>query len=204
LDLDKKLSRQVGFNINEPVLKFCVKFYAPDPSLLEEEFTRYLFSLQIKQDLINGDLVCNDNTSALLISYLIQGTQQFTFIFHIALRALSLLSFLRRSAHVLILSNRVSPIAECGDFSEDDYPDPSYLKTYKFVANQDSEMEERIRDNHKRHFGQSPSDADLHLLETARRTEFYGLKFSHVKVSLRLWAKAVCLEVASKQCSLIE
>ena len=50
-----------------------VKFYIPDPSQLEEEYTRYLFSLQIKRDLATGQLQCNDNTSALMASYIVQG-----------------------------------------------------------------------------------------------------------------------------------
>jgi hypothetical protein len=55
------------------MLKFCVKFYAPDPGQLEEEYTRYLFCLQIKRDLATGSLQCNDNTAALMASYIVQG-----------------------------------------------------------------------------------------------------------------------------------
>lgn len=33
---------------------------------------RYLFALQIKKDLASGDLICNDNTAALLSAYAIQ------------------------------------------------------------------------------------------------------------------------------------
>lgn len=57
----------------EPVLRFCVKFYTPDPAQLEEEYTRYLFALQIKRDLAHGCLLCNDNTAALMASYIVQG-----------------------------------------------------------------------------------------------------------------------------------
>ncbi|UYV62256.1 hypothetical protein LAZ67_1008377 [Cordylochernes scorpioides] len=34
---------------------------------------RYLFSLQIKRDLAKGILLCNDNTAALMASYIVQG-----------------------------------------------------------------------------------------------------------------------------------
>ena len=51
---------------------FSVKFYTPDPCQLEEEYTRYLFALQIKRDLSLGRLVCNDNTGALLASFIVQ------------------------------------------------------------------------------------------------------------------------------------
>lgn len=40
LDLEKSLNRQVGLSLVDPMLRFCVKFYTPDPSQLEEEYTR--------------------------------------------------------------------------------------------------------------------------------------------------------------------
>ena len=59
-------------SLQEPLLRFCVKFYTPDPAQIEEEYTRYLFSLQIKRDLATGLLQCNDNTAALMASYIVQ------------------------------------------------------------------------------------------------------------------------------------
>ena len=83
LDVDKQMCHQIGlsslcFNspsssLQEPLLRFCVKFYTPDPAQIEEEYTRYLFSLQIKRDLATGLLQCNDNTAALMASYIVQG-----------------------------------------------------------------------------------------------------------------------------------
>lgn len=67
------MCRQVGLSLIDPLLRFCVKFYTPDPAQLEEEFTRYLFCLQIKRDLAQGLLQCNDNTAALMASYIVQG-----------------------------------------------------------------------------------------------------------------------------------
>jgi len=143
LDVDKQLNHQVGLTNNEPLLKFCVKFYTPDPSLIEEEYTRYLFGLQIKRDLVLSQLQCNDNTAALMASYIVQ--------------------------------------AECGDYVIEDYPDHTYLSSYKFVPHQDPELERKIMENHKKHIGQSPAEADLNLLETARRCELYGVKMHSSK-----------------------
>ncbi|XP_018399174.1 PREDICTED: uncharacterized protein LOC108776923 [Cyphomyrmex costatus] len=152
LDLEKPVCRQVGLSLIDPLLRFCVKFYTPDPAQLEEEFTRYLFCLQIKRDLAQGLLQCNDNTAALMASYIVQ--------------------------------------AECGDYVIEDYPDHTYLSTYKFVPHQDHELERRIMENHKKHAGQSPAEADLNLLETARRCELYGMKMhlakDHENVPLNL------------------
>ncbi|VVC43403.1 Hypothetical protein CINCED_3A007052 [Cinara cedri] len=143
LDLEKPLNKQIGLSLVEPLMRFCVKFYTPDPAQLEEEYTRYLFCLQIKRDLSHGHMQCNDNTAALMASYIVQ--------------------------------------AECGDYSVDDYPDHTYLSSHKFVPHQDREMEIRIMENHKRHIGQSPAEADLNLLETARRCELYGIKMHPAK-----------------------
>ncbi|XP_053160683.1 FERM, ARHGEF and pleckstrin domain-containing protein 2 isoform X2 [Hemicordylus capensis] len=54
------------------ILRLAVKFFPPDPGQLQEEYTRYLFALQIKRDLAEERLTCNDNTAALLVSHLLQ------------------------------------------------------------------------------------------------------------------------------------
>ncbi|XP_041067599.1 FERM, ARHGEF and pleckstrin domain-containing protein 2 isoform X2 [Carcharodon carcharias] len=54
------------------VFRLSVKFFPPDPGQLQEEYTRYLFALQIKRDLAENKITCNDNTSALIISHLLQ------------------------------------------------------------------------------------------------------------------------------------
>ncbi|XP_044268600.1 FERM, ARHGEF and pleckstrin domain-containing protein 1-like isoform X1 [Tribolium madens] len=143
MDLQKPISRQLGLSLVDPLLYFCVKFYTPDPGQLEEEYTRYLFCLQVKRDLAQGLMQCNENTAALMASYIVQ--------------------------------------AECGDYVSEDYPDHTYLSSYKFVPQQDQEMERKIMENHKKHSGQSPAEADLNLLETARRCELYGIKMHPAK-----------------------
>ena len=40
VDRDKPMNQQIGLSGAEPVLRFMVKFYIPDPSQLEEEYTR--------------------------------------------------------------------------------------------------------------------------------------------------------------------
>nr|XP_046259441.1 FERM, ARHGEF and pleckstrin domain-containing protein 1 isoform X2 [Scatophagus argus] len=54
------------------VLRFAVKFFPPDHAQLMEELTRYLFALQIKQDVSCGRLTCNDTSAALMVSHIIQ------------------------------------------------------------------------------------------------------------------------------------
>ncbi|XP_077071289.1 tyrosine-protein phosphatase non-receptor type 4 [Siphateles boraxobius] len=53
-------------------LNFRVKFFVSDPIKLQEEYTWYLYFLQIKQDILSGRLPCPHNTAALLASYAVQ------------------------------------------------------------------------------------------------------------------------------------
>ena len=46
----------------------------------------------------------------------------------------------------------VAPSAECGDYVAEDYPDHTYLSSYKFIPHQDAELEKRIMENHKKHW----------------------------------------------------
>nr|XP_046176384.1 FERM domain-containing protein 7-like [Oncorhynchus gorbuscha] len=67
----KPLTSQIK-NTSDLFFRFIVKFFPPDPGQLQRRLTRYLFSLQIKQDLSTGSLTCNDNSAALLVSHILQ------------------------------------------------------------------------------------------------------------------------------------
>ncbi|XP_075042361.1 FERM domain-containing protein 7 [Mixophyes fleayi] len=71
LGLLKPISKQVK-NPKETIFKFMVKFFLVDPGQLRGELTRYLFALQVKKDLASGKLACNDNSGALMTSYILQ------------------------------------------------------------------------------------------------------------------------------------
>ncbi|XP_008576605.1 PREDICTED: FERM, RhoGEF and pleckstrin domain-containing protein 1 isoform X2 [Galeopterus variegatus] len=71
LDLLKPIVKQIR-RPKHVVVKFVVKFFPPDHTQLQEELTRYLFALQVKQDLARGRLTCNDTSAALLISHIVQ------------------------------------------------------------------------------------------------------------------------------------
>uniref|UniRef100_A0A3P8VEJ4 FERM, ARHGEF and pleckstrin domain-containing protein 2 n=1 Tax=Cynoglossus semilaevis TaxID=244447 RepID=A0A3P8VEJ4_CYNSE len=60
------------FGLEFQNMQLSVKFFPPDPGQLQEEYTRYLFSLQMKRDLMEGRLICSENTAALLVSHLVQ------------------------------------------------------------------------------------------------------------------------------------
>ncbi|OQR77456.1 band 4.1 protein 5-like [Tropilaelaps mercedesae] len=49
-----------------------VKFYSPEPTLLREELTRYLFFLQLKQDVLHGRLPCPYDVMVELAGYALQ------------------------------------------------------------------------------------------------------------------------------------
>ncbi|KAJ8393860.1 hypothetical protein AAFF_G00055890 [Aldrovandia affinis] len=71
LDLLKPIVKQIR-RPKQTVLRFVVKFFPPDHTQLLEELTRYLFALQIKQDLLTGRLTCNDSSAALMVSHIVQ------------------------------------------------------------------------------------------------------------------------------------
>ncbi len=74
LDHQKKIKSQLKGYVatEEPVFNFEVKFYPPEPNVLQEEITRYLLSLQLRHDIMDGKLPCTFVTHALLGSYTVQ------------------------------------------------------------------------------------------------------------------------------------
>uniref|UniRef100_A0AAV2JXD9 FERM, ARHGEF and pleckstrin domain-containing protein 1 n=1 Tax=Knipowitschia caucasica TaxID=637954 RepID=A0AAV2JXD9_KNICA len=122
------------------ILRFAVKFFPPDHTQLLEELTRYLFALQIKQDLSCGRLTCNDTSAALLVSHIIQ--------------------------------------SEIGDFEESQCR--SHLLNNSYIPDQ-MPLIDKIMEFHSKHIGQTPAEADYHLLEVARRLEMYGIRLHPAK-----------------------
>lgn len=70
LDNDKRVRSQLKGG--EPNFNFQVKFYPPEPALLQEDLTRYQLCLQIRRDILTGRLPCSFVTYALLGSYTAQ------------------------------------------------------------------------------------------------------------------------------------
>ncbi|XP_022673220.1 band 4.1-like protein 5 [Varroa destructor] len=71
LDPTKQVRKQV--KIGPPyTLRLKVKFYSSEPNLLREELTRYLFFLQLKQDVLNGKLPCPHETNVELSALSLQ------------------------------------------------------------------------------------------------------------------------------------
>ncbi|CAN2389111.1 cell attachment to substrate [Pristimantis euphronides] len=72
LDNTKSIKKQV--KIGPPYcLHLRVKFYSSEPNNLREELTRYLFVLQLKQDILSGKLECPFDTAVQLAAYVLQG-----------------------------------------------------------------------------------------------------------------------------------
>ncbi|XP_063055946.1 band 4.1-like protein 4B [Engraulis encrasicolus] len=71
LDVTKAIKKQIR---NGPpfVLYFRVKFYSSEPNNLHEEFTRYLFVLQLRQDILSGKLKCPYDVTIELGAYCLQ------------------------------------------------------------------------------------------------------------------------------------
>uniref|UniRef100_UPI00358FA0E1 band 4.1-like protein 5 n=1 Tax=Myxine glutinosa TaxID=7769 RepID=UPI00358FA0E1 len=71
LDHAKSIRKQV--HIGPPYgFHMRVKFYSSEPNNLQEELTRYLFVLQLKQDVLKNKLPCSFPTSVQLAAYNLQ------------------------------------------------------------------------------------------------------------------------------------
>ncbi|XP_009290636.1 band 4.1-like protein 4B isoform X2 [Danio rerio] len=71
LDAAKPIKKQIRHG--PPYrLFFRVKFYSSEPNNLHEEFTRYLFVLQLRQDILSGKLKCPYDVSVELGAYCLQ------------------------------------------------------------------------------------------------------------------------------------
>ncbi|ELV10288.1 Band 4.1-like protein 5 [Tupaia chinensis] len=71
LDSTKSIKKQV--KIGSPYcLHLRVKFYSSEPNNLREELTRYLFVLQLRQDILSGKLECPFDTAVQLAAYNLQ------------------------------------------------------------------------------------------------------------------------------------
>ncbi|TSK67217.1 Tyrosine-protein phosphatase non-receptor type 4 [Bagarius yarrelli] len=71
LDPNKPVRKQLK-RVTPNNISFRVKFFVSDPSKLQEEYTRYLYFLQLKQDIRTGKLSCPQNAAAVLASYAVQ------------------------------------------------------------------------------------------------------------------------------------
>ncbi|XP_025784527.1 band 4.1-like protein 5 [Puma concolor] len=65
-------SAQVAVIGSPYCLHLRVKFYSSEPNNLREELTRYLFVLQLKQDILSGKLECPFDTAVQLAAYNLQ------------------------------------------------------------------------------------------------------------------------------------
>ncbi|CBY24744.1 unnamed protein product [Oikopleura dioica] len=78
LDPNRTLYEQLpktAQNQQKPALKFRVRYYPPDPQRLKEEAARHWLYLQIRSDLLNGDLDASDEAAAELAAYAAQAEQ---------------------------------------------------------------------------------------------------------------------------------
>ena len=57
-------------------LYFKVRFFLTEPSAqIDDEFTKYLYVLQIKKELLSGKMWCPRATAAILASYIVQSKE---------------------------------------------------------------------------------------------------------------------------------
>nr|XP_006007662.2 PREDICTED: band 4.1-like protein 4B [Latimeria chalumnae] len=71
MDFTKPIRKQV--KIGPPyTLHFRIKYFSSEPNNLHEEFTRYLFVLQLRQDILSGKLKCPHDVAVDLAAFCLQ------------------------------------------------------------------------------------------------------------------------------------
>ncbi|XP_068951477.1 band 4.1-like protein 4B isoform X1 [Petaurus breviceps papuanus] len=71
LDHSKPIKKQMKIG-SAYVLHFRIKYYSSEPNNLREEFTRYLFVLQLRHDILSGKLKCPYETAVELAALCLQ------------------------------------------------------------------------------------------------------------------------------------
>jgi tyrosine-protein phosphatase non-receptor type 14/21 len=72
LSLDLPLKQQLSKCAHELFVKFSVRFYIRNINQLKDESTRYQFFLQLRNEIIEGALLCSAEQSVILAAYSIQ------------------------------------------------------------------------------------------------------------------------------------
>jgi hypothetical protein len=82
LDSTKILKKQLVKNLPSYHLYFKVRFFLPNPSkIIDDEYTKYLYVLQIKKELLTGKLWCSRSVAAILASYIVQSKENRKFFY---------------------------------------------------------------------------------------------------------------------------
>ncbi|XP_073955842.1 protein tyrosine phosphatase Meg [Choristoneura fumiferana] len=102
--------------------------------------------------------------------------EEFTrYLLCLQLRKLLLDGRMTAPKNTLLLLASFTVQAELGDYNVSEHP-PNYLSELRLVQKQSAEDERRIRELHKLHAGQSPSDAEANFLEHVKRLDCYGVE----------------------------
>ncbi|XP_039189387.1 tyrosine-protein phosphatase non-receptor type 21 isoform X4 [Crotalus tigris] len=72
IDLDKPLKKQLDKYALEPTVFFGVVFYVPSVSQLQQEITRYQYYLQLKKDILEGNIPCTFEQAIHLAGFAVQ------------------------------------------------------------------------------------------------------------------------------------
>ncbi|KAL8574014.1 hypothetical protein ACOMHN_029461 [Nucella lapillus] len=65
--------------------------------------------------------------------------------------------------------------ADIGDYESKEHHGTDYVKEIPFVANQTTELLDKIVELHKQHKGQTPDEAEINYLENSKKLSMYGV-----------------------------
>jgi hypothetical protein len=127
LDSTKTLKKQLTITMSPYHLYFKVRFFLRDPSTqVDDEFTKYLYVLQIKKELLSGKMWCPRSTAAILASYIVQ-------------------SNFRLRTYRMVQIKYFLYSGELGDYDQDEHRQ-NYLEDFRFVP-----FQNQVEQYHKQH-----------------------------------------------------
>ena len=123
------MKKQLSASMSPYHLYFKVRFFLTDPGTqIDDEFTKYLYVLQVKKELLSGKMWCPRTTAAVLASYLVQS----------------------KELHDLDEDNYHVWLGELGDYDLEQHR-PGYLEDFRFVPFQNTDFEQEVEQYHQQH-----------------------------------------------------
>ncbi|VDN26960.1 unnamed protein product [Gongylonema pulchrum] len=171
-----------------------MKFYPPDPATLNDDITRHLLTLQLRRDISTGRLPATLATYALLGSYVAQsvhGDYEPSLQYIDFLRSYRLAPVPSETLYEKVeeihkqhrLPATLATYALLGSYVAQsvhgDY-EPSlqyidFLRSYRLAPVPSETLYEKVEEIHKQHRGVTPSEAELHYLENAKKLSIPNL-----------------------------
>lgn len=186
LDSTKTLKKQLTNAMSPFHLYFKVRFFLIDPATqIDDEFTKYLYVLQIKKELLSGKMWCPRSTAAVLASYLVQSTNLFVS------KSMDLFGFFLFRWIRRLWSRRTSSrlFRRFSFYSISKYGIRKWCRTISQTTSVSKSMRNDSINILFIYRGQSPADAEMNYLRVVSSLDMYGVELHKASVKVNTTGK---------------